>query len=113
MFRLPINSCVKLTKAVIWRILIHEEQIRLNETIKTIVYTEVKRNWVVISGQEGLITLHAKPIIQRVLGIEAYRFEYRLDLRKITIEVENDGDTPLFAEKSRCERIDKRERDPG
>jgi hypothetical protein len=84
-----------------------------NETIKTIVYTEVKRNWVVISGQEGLITLHAKPIIQRVLGIEAYRFEYRLDLRKITIEVENDGDTPLFAEKSRCERIDKRERDPG
>jgi hypothetical protein len=73
-----------------------------NETVKAIVYAEIRENQVVVRGQEGEIALHAKPVIQH-LNIDANPFEYSLYLEKIVVEVRNDGNSPFFAEK---ERID-------
>jgi len=72
-----------------------------NETVKAIVYAEIEDNQVIIKGQEGEIVLHAKPVPQRILNIDADPYGYNLELRKIIVEIKNEGSSPFFAEKAK------------
>ena len=71
-----------------------------NETLKVIAYAMVAENKVIVRGQEGEVTLRARPIPQEIIGIDADPFEYDLDLRRIFLKVKNDGSSPFFAKKA-------------
>jgi len=74
-----------------------------NETFKIIIPSlTVSENRVVIRGQEGEITLNAKPKIERITNVYAPSFP-SFTLGELDLEVKNEGDSPFFAKNATIE----------
>ena len=88
-----------------WAVIIYPD-----EMLELTIFPPISENKVIVKGQEGKITLHAKPVPQRILNIDADAFEYNLDFHNIVVDVRNEGDSPFFAEKAEIDvLIDGRE----